>query len=198
MYPKERINELREASGNVNYSDSLTSFLYILMRDYMPAGKVEELVLNTTMAEECLYTNGWLAQYANNLADKINNAKQEYFKSTLEKAFEPPPFEPPPKEEDKTCLTSSDFSKLEKKLREASDEIMGVEKDTLKEDSEEAIGTIRRMVSEGLISKEDGLKLESEVKDAVLPELKVPEDETIEEKWKNTNEELQKITEEEE
>ena len=71
-----RFNKLRSDSGNIEYSDTLTTFFYLLMRDYLPAGKVEKLVNEVVEgAETCLFTNGFLAQYADNLANFMKEAK---------------------------------------------------------------------------------------------------------------------------
>lgn len=62
--------QLKEESGNVVYDDRLVSFLYSLLRDHLPAGVVEELVRGS----QCIpveYTNGYLANYAKNLADRL-------------------------------------------------------------------------------------------------------------------------------
>lgn len=68
--------KVREASGNVSFpaSDWLTSFLYVLVRDVAPAGEVEALVRELEReSRDGLnhYTNGWLAHYAKNLADRL-------------------------------------------------------------------------------------------------------------------------------
>lgn len=62
---------LRERSENVKINDKLTSFLYQLMRDYVPAGVVEEMVMQSEDNVETLYTNGWLARYAEDLANRL-------------------------------------------------------------------------------------------------------------------------------
>jgi hypothetical protein len=69
-YDHERTHELREASGSVNINSKLVGFLYELMRDYVTPGQIEALVQNCT-EPECQYTNGWLARYAENLANKL-------------------------------------------------------------------------------------------------------------------------------
>lgn len=63
--------ELREASGKVSFEGRITSFLYVLMRDHLPAGTLEEIVRDSEKCDEFEYTNGWLAQYANNLAKRL-------------------------------------------------------------------------------------------------------------------------------
>lgn len=62
---------VREASGAVNLDSKLASFLYSLMRDHLPTGIVEELVQEACVESKVLYTNGWLALYAKNLADRL-------------------------------------------------------------------------------------------------------------------------------
>ena len=52
--------------------DKLTSFLYDLLRDHLPAGVVEKLVQNALAENGSVeYTNGYLAQYAQNLANRL-------------------------------------------------------------------------------------------------------------------------------
>lgn len=68
---------LREASGEVNSDDPLVDVLYTLMRDHLPAGEVEKLVRDVThplIAKKRCYTNGWLALYAKDLAERIRSA----------------------------------------------------------------------------------------------------------------------------
>lgn len=65
--------ELRERSGEINSTDAVVSFLYELMRDVVPPGKVEELVrLSTNVNIE--YTNGWLAVYAKDLCYRLTGS----------------------------------------------------------------------------------------------------------------------------
>lgn len=72
----DRTKELRRASGKVSYKDPLTSFLYVLMRDELPVGKVEILVreIESEKGMKAVYTNGWLAKYAHNLANKLRGS----------------------------------------------------------------------------------------------------------------------------
>lgn len=72
---KQRMNQLREKSGKVISKDPLVSFLYELMRDHLPAGTVETLINGTLWpgSEEVLFTNGFLARYAENLAEILRS-----------------------------------------------------------------------------------------------------------------------------
>lgn len=62
--------KLKEESGNVVDDTKLVLFLYSLLRDHLPAGVVEELVRDS-QGIPVEYTNGYLANYANNLADRL-------------------------------------------------------------------------------------------------------------------------------
>lgn len=64
--------KLRESSGNVQINSKLVSFLYELMRDHLPPGQVEALVRASNIPDVS-YTNGWLAQYAENLANRLKD-----------------------------------------------------------------------------------------------------------------------------
>jgi hypothetical protein len=45
------------------------------MRDHLTPGEVELLVNNSLDPEPVVYTNGWLAKYAENLAERLNQRK---------------------------------------------------------------------------------------------------------------------------
>ncbi len=64
---------LRERSGKITNNSKLVCFLYILLRDKFPAGVLEEII-NTEISktgEDIEYTNGYLANYAQDLADRL-------------------------------------------------------------------------------------------------------------------------------
>lgn len=66
------VEALRIRSGSVRSPDRLTSFLYDLMRDHLTPGQVEKLLLDCPWdGEETIYTNGWLALYAQDVADRL-------------------------------------------------------------------------------------------------------------------------------
>ena len=62
--------ELRAASGKVDSTDPLVSFLYELMRDHLPPGIAEKIVRNSRPVPTH-FTNGYLAEYAKYLAEKL-------------------------------------------------------------------------------------------------------------------------------
>jgi hypothetical protein len=43
------------------------------MRDHLPTGTVEEIVRASEQESEVIYTNGWLAQYAEDLANRLKD-----------------------------------------------------------------------------------------------------------------------------
>lgn len=66
---KKRTNqEVREASGNIDSSDNLVKLLYTLMRDEITPGRMEGVLDRIASDARGQYTNGWLADYAKNIA----------------------------------------------------------------------------------------------------------------------------------
>jgi hypothetical protein len=64
--------EMRKASGRVNIDSALVTFIYLLTRDHLPAGDVEELVRKASASDQPnMYTNGWLATLAEYQADRL-------------------------------------------------------------------------------------------------------------------------------
>ena len=66
--------KMRNMSGNVRSADKMVIFLYTLMRDEIPSGKIEEIIQEIDdMQGEVLFTNGWLAKYAINIAGRLKS-----------------------------------------------------------------------------------------------------------------------------
>ena len=75
MSNNESIKRMREKSGTIKDSSKLVCFLYLLGRDYLSLGKIEKLMMDIEQdkkEEEYTYTNGWLAQYAQDVAERLN------------------------------------------------------------------------------------------------------------------------------
>ena len=65
----DRTNEsIRIISGQVTSTDPLVTFLYLLMRDVVVPGRVEEIASIALKCSKSEFTNGWLANHAKNLA----------------------------------------------------------------------------------------------------------------------------------
>lgn len=68
-------NDLKIASGSVESDDKLVAFLYFLLRDKIPAGELEAIMRQVEDFEPpwlvMSFSNGWLAQYAINLAGRL-------------------------------------------------------------------------------------------------------------------------------
>lgn len=64
------VERMRTQSGWVRDRRRLVSFLYDLLRDHLSAGKLEDLVRGA-LPGETLYTNGWMAKYAQDIADRL-------------------------------------------------------------------------------------------------------------------------------
>ena len=70
--------EMRELSGNKVSKDALTQFFYLLLRDGLPAGKVEAIIENMpAKGIEAVFTNGWIAGYAENLAKRLKSKAEK-------------------------------------------------------------------------------------------------------------------------
>jgi len=163
---KERTEELRKITGDVTYSDPLTSFLYQLMRDELPSGTVEKMVndVASEAGKDIIFTNGWLAQYANNLAERITNAKQDHLAQSLVMAFNVIPFvakqdnvtvQEPLETKKSETFESADLSDLEKKVTEAYVKSNG--KDIA-------------IQSEGLTTIDEAKEIVAKLKDQGLPQ----------------------------
>ena len=70
---KNKTAALRERSGTVVINSRLVSFLYQLMRDQVTPGIVESIVNQSEDEPEITYTNGWLAKYAEDLANRLKD-----------------------------------------------------------------------------------------------------------------------------
>lgn len=64
---------LFERSGRICSSDPLVSFLYYLMRDHVPPGALEGILKHACAKTTTTYTNGFLAQYAMDIARRLRD-----------------------------------------------------------------------------------------------------------------------------
>lgn len=76
------VQRMRKASGEVNDDNLLVAFLYLLMRDAVTPGKIEQVMLSLSNAHDFTpdletkdrslqFTNGWLAEYARDIAARL-------------------------------------------------------------------------------------------------------------------------------
>lgn len=77
-----KIKIIREESGDIKTIDPLVHFMYILMRDYATVGVPEKILedMEWERAQGKLaynFTNGWLAQYAQNISTRLGVLAQE-------------------------------------------------------------------------------------------------------------------------
>lgn len=80
---------LRDRSESVDRSGPLTAFFYDLLRDHLPAATVETLVREAAAHAEqrVQYTNGYLAEYANELSDRLRSADIAAFEAQALRAY---------------------------------------------------------------------------------------------------------------
>lgn len=62
--------ELKERSGNITIDSKLVSFIYELLKYYPPAD-IEKIVMDSTIDSKWNYTNGYLAKYAEDIANRL-------------------------------------------------------------------------------------------------------------------------------
>jgi hypothetical protein len=68
------MEDMRKRSGNIVSDRKLVSFIYLLLRDYLPAADVEKAAMDSCYEEDAKdtqFTNGWLAKYAEDLANRL-------------------------------------------------------------------------------------------------------------------------------
>ena len=70
---KAKNDRMRKKSGNITDTSRVVRFLYLLLRDKAIVSDIEEIV---SKCEDDMtlnqYTNGWLALYAKDLAQRLN------------------------------------------------------------------------------------------------------------------------------
>ena len=195
MKNKERNQELREASGAVTFSDPLTSFLYTLMRDELAAGTVERLVRDAVDGDEVtVFTNGWLANYANNLAGRLQNANSIRLQRALDQAFEETQAAKAKKAEEESKETGEldprakpheelgddELSRLERQLVEMTRNGQSLDDpavDDVDSAADEAKKAVEELVSQGHLTAEQAQDLKSDIDSATE---EVPEEATEE------------------
>lgn len=75
------IDEMRKRSGEVDSSDPLVCLFYILFRDgHLAPGVLEDAMLQIAAAdgELFVFSNGWLASYAIDIAMRLKTGKDEH------------------------------------------------------------------------------------------------------------------------
>lgn len=80
----KNVSRMRKASGEVNSTEMIVGFLYLLMRDSVTPGKIEQIMLELSNAHDynkseyfvTQYTNGWLATYAKDIAKRLMSNKK--------------------------------------------------------------------------------------------------------------------------
>lgn len=66
---------IRERSGKVDSKSKLVAFIYLIMRDHVPPGEIEELMrehVHLIKADENVeFSNGWMAEHAKDVARRL-------------------------------------------------------------------------------------------------------------------------------
>jgi hypothetical protein len=165
----KRTEELRAESGTVTYTDPLTSFFYQLLRDHMTAGDVEKIVSDIVQeaGKDVTFTNGWLAKYANNLADTLRNAETLNLKGSLNQIWQEQekaePEKPAIKQPIKDEIVDSDLAAV-KALVDGSEDDDGPDENVLAS-LEESKAALAAMLASGQLSPEEGERIKGEIED---------------------------------
>ncbi len=71
----KKINDdLRTRSGTITSYSKLVSFLYELLRDHVTPSIVEEICRNSCREGKTIYSNGYLAKYAEDIANRLKDS----------------------------------------------------------------------------------------------------------------------------
>ena len=65
---------MRYKSGEIDDERALVCFFYLLARDHLPMGIIEEVVQTSLDFSKNQYTNGWIAQWAQDVTDRMQGA----------------------------------------------------------------------------------------------------------------------------
>lgn len=86
----DRELELKQKSGNQSSSDPVAVLLYMLAKDYLKPSQLEEILakLGNVLPGVVVFNNGWLGQYAKELASKLADLKSATLQSN-QSAFVP-------------------------------------------------------------------------------------------------------------
>lgn len=70
-----RNSHIRLESGELDDNQRIIAFLYILVRDHIPPGILEEILTNHVLVHDeddiVEYTNGWLLEYVRDVAKVV-------------------------------------------------------------------------------------------------------------------------------
>lgn len=67
------VTRMRRESGLVNNDDRLVMFIYLLARDWVPTGTIDKIVDYEMPTGTATFTNGWLAQWAKDVVDRLDS-----------------------------------------------------------------------------------------------------------------------------
>jgi len=76
---------VRERSGCFRSRSRVTALLYLLIRDEIPCGVLEDYVTKVCEHEEeyITFTNGWIAEYAHDLEQRLHGSYEQVDKENL-------------------------------------------------------------------------------------------------------------------
>lgn len=65
--------DIRERSGEVDSTDKMVAFFYLLIRDHITPGLMEQVIKQNdlTTIEKTQFSNGWLAEYCKDIVERL-------------------------------------------------------------------------------------------------------------------------------
>ena len=54
-------------------NSKLVTFMYLLMRDHLPAGTIEQIIVDIDKQESFILSNGYLGQYAEDIEKRLTS-----------------------------------------------------------------------------------------------------------------------------
>lgn len=89
MNTEERRSQLREKTGTISTTNPIDVFIYILLKDYLPSEKVEEIFFKVANSSQgtVVFNNGWLGKYAIDLREQLEKINKISSNKHLEKSI---------------------------------------------------------------------------------------------------------------
>lgn len=86
-YIQQHMSDLADRSGYITSEDPLMEFIYILLTKHLTAGEMEDIMLkvqNGHIYRERQYFNGYIAEYAADIAARLTDQDKEDYLETEE------------------------------------------------------------------------------------------------------------------
>jgi len=157
----------RGTDGEPEFAGILTSFIYVLLRDHLPAGQVEQAVREVTDGNMVVFTDSFLAQYADSLSTTLKDVRVNALANALEKAF----IGKEPEVDIKTKLKTpqahfgddgEDLQNLQQRVDDAIDNMTEEDQTEWKEHKDDVLEEVPRNDEIGLLPNAEAANIEKD------------------------------------